>query len=53
MTKIEGDVPWHDRADFFAIGSRIMRRIVADHAGVNDLSGGVAPALDAARCIDP
>jgi RNA polymerase sigma factor (TIGR02999 family) len=27
-----GDVPWHDRAHFFAIASRIMRRILVDHA---------------------
>jgi len=25
------DVPWHDRSLFFAIASRIMRRIVVDH----------------------
>jgi RNA polymerase sigma-70 factor, ECF subfamily len=27
-----GDVPWHDRTHFFAIASRIMRRILVDHA---------------------
>lgn len=27
-----GDVPWHDRTHFFAIASRIMRRILIDHA---------------------
>ena len=27
-----GDVPWHDRSHFFAIASRIMRRILVDHA---------------------
>lgn len=27
-----GDVPWHDRAHFFAIASRIMRRVLVDHA---------------------
>ena len=26
------DVPWHDRSHFFAIASRIMRRILVDHA---------------------
>jgi len=26
------DVPWHDRTHFFAIASRIMRRILVDHA---------------------
>ena len=30
-----GDVPWHDRAHFFAIASRIMRRILVDHARAN------------------
>ncbi|HJQ37105.1 MAG TPA: sigma-70 family RNA polymerase sigma factor [Thermoanaerobaculia bacterium] len=29
------DVPWHDRAHFFAIASRIMRRILVDHARAN------------------
>ncbi|HEV7241850.1 MAG TPA: sigma-70 family RNA polymerase sigma factor [Thermoanaerobaculia bacterium] len=27
-----GDVPWHDRTHFFAISSRIMRRVLVDHA---------------------
>lgn len=27
-----GDVPWHDRTHFFAIASRIMRRVLVDHA---------------------
>src|SRR5688500_11518131 len=27
-----GDVPWHDRSHFFAIASRIMRRVLVDHA---------------------
>lgn len=27
-----GDGPWHDRSHFFAIASRIMRRILVDHA---------------------
>src|SRR5262245_23855455 len=26
------DVPWHDRNHFFAIASRIMRRVLVDHA---------------------
>jgi RNA polymerase sigma factor (TIGR02999 family) len=62
------DVPWHDRAHFFAIASRIMRRILVDHARANlaqrrgagspmvqlteDLHGGAAPAMDAAQLID-
>lgn len=27
-----GDVPWHDRTHFYAIASRIMRRVLVDHA---------------------
>jgi RNA polymerase sigma factor (TIGR02999 family) len=27
-----GEVPWHDRTHFFAIASRIMRRVLVDHA---------------------
>jgi RNA polymerase sigma factor (TIGR02999 family) len=30
-----GEVPWHDRAHFFAIASRMMRRILVDHARAN------------------
>lgn len=29
------DVPWHDRAHFFAIASRVMRRLLVDHARAN------------------
>jgi len=63
-----GNVPWHDRAHFFAIASRIMRRILVDHARanlaqkrgagsamvqINDvLHEGAAPAMDAAELID-
>jgi RNA polymerase sigma factor (TIGR02999 family) len=63
-----GDVPWHDRAHFFAITSRIMRRVLVDHARANlaqkrgagtpmvqlteGLHEGVAPAMDAAELID-
>jgi len=63
-----GDVPWHDRAHFFAIASRIMRRVLVDHARANlaqkrgaglpmvqfhdGLQEGVAPAMDAAQLID-
>lgn len=28
----ESDVPWQDRAHFFAVAARIMRRILVDHA---------------------
>lgn len=63
-----GDVPWHDRAHFFAIASRIMRRVLVDHARANlaqkrgagspmvqlheGLEEGAAPAMDAAQLID-
>ena len=63
-----GEVPWHDRAHFFAIASRIMRRVLVDHARANlaqkrgagspmvqlteGLHEGIAPAMDAAELID-
>jgi RNA polymerase sigma factor (TIGR02999 family) len=63
-----GNVPWQDRAHFFAIASRIMRRILVDHARANlaqkrgagsavvqiedGLHDGVAPAMDSAELID-
>lgn len=61
-------VPWHDRNHFFAIASRIMRRILVDHARAKtaqkrgadspkvqfseELHDGLRPALDAAELID-
>src|SRR5215213_8893437 len=62
-----GDVPWHDRAHFFAIASRIMRRVLVDHARASlaqkrgsdaprvVLAEGyqeIQPSLDAAELID-
>ena len=63
-----GDVPWHDRAHFFAIASRIMRRVLVDHARARMASKRGAdapkvqlaegyheemhPAMDAAELID-
>ena len=63
-----GNVPWHDRAHFFAIASRIMRRVLVDHARANlaqkrgagtamvqideSLQEGAASAMDAAELID-
>jgi RNA polymerase sigma factor (TIGR02999 family) len=61
-----GEVPWHDRTHFFAIASRIMRRILVDHARANlaqkrgagstmvqlDERLGATPAMDAAQLID-
>ncbi len=63
-----GDVPWHDRSHFFAIASRIMRRVLVDHARAKlaDKRGadtprvqlaegfhdGLLPAMDAVELID-
>jgi RNA polymerase sigma factor (TIGR02999 family) len=63
-----GDVPWHDRTHFFAIASRIMRRLLVDHARAKTaqkrgadapkvqlaegLHGALQPAMDAADLID-
>jgi RNA polymerase sigma factor (TIGR02999 family) len=63
-----GDVPWHHRAHFFAIASRIMRRILVDHARARmahkrgadaprvqlheGLQEGAASAMDAEELID-
>ncbi len=63
-----GGVPWHDRTHFFAIASRIMRRLLVDHArgkmaqkrGADAprvlVSEGyheeIQPSMDAAELID-
>ena len=63
-----GGVPWHDRTHFFAIASRIMRRVLVDHARANlaqkrgsdaprvvvteGYDVGSQPSLDAAELID-
>ena len=63
-----GHVPWHDRTHFFAIASRIMRRLLVDHARARTaqkrgaaaprvqlaegLQAGVESALDPADLID-
>lgn len=63
-----GGVPWHDRTHFFAIASRIMRRLLVDHArakmaqkrgsdGPKVVIGeghdaGIQPAMDVAELID-
>jgi RNA polymerase sigma factor (TIGR02999 family) len=63
-----GDVPWHDRSHFFAIASRIMRRVLVDHARAKladkrgadsqkvqlteGLHDGLPPAMDAVELID-
>ena len=62
------DVPWHDRSHFFAIASRIMRRILVDHARArlagkrgadaqriqltDGLQADMQPAMDAEELID-
>ena len=62
-----GDVPWHDRSHFFAIASRIMRRILVDHARgkmahkrsalqrvqlTEGFHEGPGPVMDAEQLID-
>ena len=63
-----GSVPWHDRTHFFAIASRIMRRLLVDHARAKTaykrggeapkvqltegVHDGLQPAMDAAELID-
>jgi RNA polymerase sigma-70 factor (ECF subfamily) len=63
-----GGVPWHDRTHFFAIASRIMRRLLVDHARAKTaqkrgsdapkvvvseaFDGGIQPSMDAAELID-
>ena len=63
-----GDVPWHDRTHFFAIASRIMRRLLVDHARAKmaqkrgsdvprvvldeGYQDGIQPSMDAAELID-
>jgi RNA polymerase sigma-70 factor (ECF subfamily) len=63
-----GGVPWHDRTHFFAIASRIMRRLLVDHARgkmaqkrgsdaprvmVDEgYHEGIRPSMDAAELID-
>ena len=55
-------VRWHDRGHFFAIASRLMRRVLVDHArsrgyqkrggGVNKLSLDETPDVSAGRTRD-
>ena len=61
-------VPWHDRTHFFAIASRIMRRLLVDHARARmaqkrgsdtprvavgeGFLEGIEPAVDAEELID-
>ena len=61
-------VPWHDRTHFFAIASRIMRRLLVDHARARmaqkrgsdtskvvvaeGLLDGIQPEIDAEELID-
>ena len=60
-------IRWHDRAHFFAFSSRIMRRILVDHArgrlaakrgaealhvGLTEWEGAMEPALSPAELID-
>ncbi|HKY32478.1 MAG TPA: sigma-70 family RNA polymerase sigma factor [Candidatus Polarisedimenticolia bacterium] len=36
MRLVGADVPWRDRAHFFAVAARCMRRILVDHARARD-----------------
>jgi RNA polymerase sigma-70 factor (ECF subfamily) len=61
-------VPWHDRTHFYAIASRIMRRLLVDHARAKmaqkrgsdapkvlvheGFHEGIEPSMDAAELID-
>lgn len=61
-------VPWHDRTHFFAMASRIMRRVLVDHARARSaqkrgadaprveltegLNDALQPAMDAVELID-
>jgi RNA polymerase sigma-70 factor, ECF subfamily len=49
------DVPWHDRAHFFALAAQLMRRVLVDHArgrGRAKRGGAVAKlALDESMAI--
>ena len=63
-----GGMPWHDRTHFLAIASRIMRRLLVDHARAKmaqkrgadatrvlvseGYHDGVQPSLNAAELID-
>jgi RNA polymerase sigma factor (TIGR02999 family) len=62
-----GDVPWHDRSHFYAIASRIMRRLLVDHARARmahkreglqsvqlteGLHDGLQPVMNAEELID-
>jgi RNA polymerase sigma factor (TIGR02999 family) len=49
------DVDWQDRAHFFALAARIMRRILVDAARARIASkrGGRAPRAESPSAIDP
>jgi RNA polymerase sigma factor (TIGR02999 family) len=44
---MEADVPWQDRAHFYAVAARAMRRILVDHARARRSArrGGGTPSL--------
>lgn len=57
MRLANADVPWNDRAHFFAVAATTMRRILVDEARrrkADKRGGGEAPmALDEALAADP
>lgn len=54
---VDADVPWEDRAHFYAVAARTMRRVLVDHARARarDKRGGDASAitLDEAVALSP
>lgn len=42
---VDADIPWEDRAHFFAVAARMMRRILIDHAKArnSEKRGGAVP----------
>jgi RNA polymerase sigma factor (TIGR02999 family) len=53
----DAEVPWQDRAHFFSVAARAMRRILVDHARAHSTAkrgGGVAKlCLDEALAVSP
>ena len=52
----QGDAQWVDRAQFFAVAARIMRRVLVDHARERQAAkrdGGIRITLDNAARVEP
>lgn len=50
---VQADVPWEDRAHFYAVAARVMRRILVDHAkaGNRQKRGGGADRVPLDRAV--